>query len=878
MQFKTKTSILFIFCVILFQVSFGQRIQTSINENWKFLKINASQFETDGLNDISWKLLNLPHTWNADDAFDDERGYYQGFGCYRKKWFVPASWKGKTVNLHFEGANHTAEVYCNGQLAAKHIGGYTAFRADVSKFLKFGAENLIAVRVSNANDPKVAPLSADFTFYGGIYRNVWAIVNEPAHFDLADMASEGIILSPKEDKKGWSLGVSGKVILPQNLKSKYKINATIFDPNHNIVGTKSMELKPKGKPETLFSFEIFLGSTVLKWSPDKPDLYSVKTELIENEEVKDEIQNHTAFYNFKMTADKGAFLNGEAIKLMGVCRHQDFAGLGNALPDDIHYRDAFKIKEMGGNFLRIAHYPQAKALLDACDKLGILVWEEIPIVNEITPDSSFFKTSIQQLKEMIAQHRNHPSVVMWGYMNEVFLGFGKQKTDSARALHTKETVRLAKILDSVSHKTDPARLSVMALHNSSKYNESGIADVANVTGWNLYHGWYHDAFPDFGTFMDKEHSNFPKRIHLISEFGAGSDQRLSSSKPNIYDFSPQWQLLYHQSYLKQIMDRPWISGGAMWNLVDFGSEGRKETMPHINNKGLLTMDRKPKDAYYLYQAFLSKKPMARLAIGDWNGKVIVENKQIQLSVISNQSKVFLKAENQKIGEVEIKDGMGIFQMAAPEKAIWITLETSGGQNLGNQELIPIQTPDIKAKSFSVLHVNLGSNCAYAQPETDCIWFISQEYKPGSWGHIGGQNYKSSRTRIGTQAYIDQTKDQPLYQTMQDSISAFKADVADGTYELEFLFAELEPNVKPTNVLYDISSNKNPNKTGINRVFNIRINGQLWKENFEPAKDLGPFRAGQFKVKVIANQSKGISIDFEKVKGNPMLNGLILRKL
>jgi beta-galactosidase len=533
---------------------------------------------------------------------------------------------------------------------------------------------------------------------------------------------------------------------------------------------------------------------------------------------------------------------------------------------------------MGGNFLRIAHYPQADALLDACDRLGILVWEEIPIVNEITPSPAFFETCASQLKEMIAQHRNHPSVVMWGYMNEIFLGFGKQKTDSAKALHTKETVRLARYLDTIVHKTDPNRLSTMALHNSSKYNESGIGDVANVTGWNLYHGWYHDAFPQFGSFMDKEHAAYPNRIHLISEFGAGSDQRLSTNQPNIYDFSPQYQLLYHQSYLKQIMDRPWISGGTMWNLVDFGSEGRKETMPHINNKGLFTMDRKPKDAYFLYQAFLSKKPMAHLAIGDWAGKILAEDGKIKMQVISNQEKVILFAGNQKIGEVVIKDKMGEFVTATPLSPIWIRLENEKGLMLGFQELTAVSAADVNSPNFTELAINVGSNCAFKQEKTGTIWFPSQAYKPGSWGHVGGQIFKGSRSRFGSQAYIFNSEDQPLFQTMMDSLSSYKLDVADGEYELELLFSELEPNMKPTNVLYDLSSNKNPNKTGFNRVFNIRINGQLWKENFEPAKDPGGFRAGSYKTIVQAKEGKGVSIDFEKVLGNPMLNGLKIKKL
>jgi beta-galactosidase len=870
------------FCFILvFNLSFGQRLQTSLNEAWKFIKLDASQFQTNDLNDQYWKPLNLPHSWNAEDAFDDERGYYQGIGCYRKRWIVPAAWKGKSVLLHFEGVNQTAEVYVNGKLATNHKGGYTAFRAEVSDLLKYGEENLIAVRVSNAPDPHVAPLSADFTFYGGIYRNVWAIVAEPSHFDMVNqnLGTDAFIVQTKEDKKNeWTVSISGQAVLAANSKSRFAVRATLIGPDNQSLASKTSPIKVKGKEPVAFQLEIPAGRQVEKYSPENPTLYKVKAELLENDLARDQLNCKTAFFSFSINPENGAFLNGKPIKLLGANRHQDFEGLGNALPDDLHRADAERIKEMGGNFIRISHYPQSGKLLEACDQLGLLVWEEIPIVDEITPNTTFRDNCASQLKEMIAQHRNHPSVIMWGYMNEVLIGIDRRiKGDSLKEIRMKETVVLASFLDSIVRKTDVKRLTTMALHNSQRYNKSGLGNVAQVTGWNLYHGWYHDRFPDFGTFMDKDHADFPKRSYIISEFGAGSDLRLFSNQPEIFDFTPQYQWLYLQSYMKQIMERPWIAGATVWNLIDFGSEGRKETMPHINNKGLFTMNRKKKDAFFLMQAWLTKEPMAHLALQDWDSKVLIQNGKAKLYLISNQETVHLFIGNQKVGEVKVQDRMSTFETAMEGKPVWIRLETPDGKILNHQFVIPIQAPDIRKPEFKSLAVNLGATFAYQKPESQTIWFPTQAYQPGSWGTVGGKIYRIYKNRIGTQSYVSNTTDQPLYQTQMDSLQAFKADLPDGQYEIELLFAELEPKVKPSGVLYDLNQGQKAQSNNQNRIFNILVNGKLWKERFEPSKDLGGFVAGSYKMKVDMKEGKGLEIGFQAISGGAILNGIRIEK-
>ncbi|HEY9448097.1 MAG TPA: glycoside hydrolase family 2 TIM barrel-domain containing protein, partial [Gemmatimonadaceae bacterium] len=301
---------------------------------------------------------------------------------------------------------------------------------------------------------------------------------------------------------------------------------------------------------------------------------------------------------------QGFFLNGEKLTLRGTNRHQDFEGKGSALSNAQHLRDMRLIKEMGANFVRLAHYPQDPAVLEAADRLGLLVWEEIPVVNYITASPDFTANATAMLRDMIRQHYDHPSVILWGIMNEPLLFGGKGSrvrvhTDSA---YVRAVRALAETLNAVAHAEDSTRLTVMAIHESEDYDRWGLAGVTDVLGVNLYKGWYSGEFADFGALLDERHRAYPKQVVLVSEYGAGSDQRLNSLEPERFDFTGNWARLFHESHIRQIAERPWLAGTAIWNEFDFSQPNKGYSIPNRNQKGMLTWDRRPKDVYYLYAA------------------------------------------------------------------------------------------------------------------------------------------------------------------------------------------------------------------------------------------------------------------------------------
>ncbi|MEO6914917.1 MAG: sugar-binding domain-containing protein, partial [Chitinophagaceae bacterium] len=349
-----------------------QRIVETINSNWNFYK-----GDTTKINRSVWEKISLPHTWNAIDVMDDEPGYYRGVGWYKKKLYINPSWKGKDVSVYFEGASQVAEVFINGRSVGHHIGGYTFFSFNVSRYLNFdnNSVNEIAVRVDNSYNEDIPPLTADFTFYGGIYRDVYLIAANPVHFDVDNYATNGIFIStPLVTAEKASIEVKGALVNTSSLTRKLLLTTTITDNSGNKVILKQSELTPSALQKIAFTESFKNIDRPHLWSPEKPYLYTVVCTLTDaaTKQQLDEISNPLGFRWFEFTADKGFFLNGKSYKLIGASRHQDFKDLGNALPDALHVRDVTLLKEMGGNFLRVAHYPQDPAVLQTCDRLGIL--------------------------------------------------------------------------------------------------------------------------------------------------------------------------------------------------------------------------------------------------------------------------------------------------------------------------------------------------------------------------------------------------------------------------------------------------------------------------------------------------------------------------
>lgn len=543
------------------------------------------------------------HTWNAQDAIDEEPGYYRGDTTYTSSFTLASSplTQPQAYTLCFDGVNQEAWVYVNGDSVGYHAGGYTRFWMDITSYLHVG-ENVIQVRVSNAYNADIPPLSADFTFFGGIYRKAYILQTAAAHIVPDGVCITTPIVNDKE--------------------AQVTVQTQWVNPAQQDVQLRYIILNPKGK-------KIFSGYnnpsgalTSIRnpqlWSPSSPCLYTLLSQVVDEKgKVIDEVKTRFGLRYYRFDPNEGFFLNGKHLKLIGTNRHQDERGYGNALQPWQHERDIQMIKDMGANFLRVSHYPQDRRVMDLCDSLGILCSVEIPIVNAISETEEFSHNCLTMLDEMIRQNRNHPSVIMWAYMNEVLLRppyKSSTERDSIYKVHVRE---LAQRLDDRCHQLDKERYTMMAYHSNLNVNRSsGLMDIPQILGLNLYNGWYSGKMEGFEQTLDQVHELFPNKIIMVSEYGADCDTRLRSEQPSRMDFTMDYALRFHQHYLPQILSRDFVAAAAVWNFNDFHSESRAGAIPHFNLKGLVTTHREPKMTYYYYQSVLSPDAKVRQAAQD----------------------------------------------------------------------------------------------------------------------------------------------------------------------------------------------------------------------------------------------------------------------
>jgi beta-galactosidase len=512
------------------QASAQTRIVQSVNTNWHFHKGDVSGMPASADANTNWEKVSIPHSWNTSDVYDDAAGYYRGIGWYKKMIFIPSAWKSKSIYLHFEGANQVTEVYVNGKLAGKHIGGYTAFSFPINQYLKASTDSLsaneIEVKVDNSYNEDIAPLTADFTFYGGIYRDVYLVAANPVHFDMDDHAASGIrIKTPVVNESKAGVVIEGSISNTANSKRNLKVVSLISDAQGKLISKIDQKPKVDASGKLTFSETTDVVQPHL-WSPEDPYLYHIITQITDAKtgEVLDEQSNPLGMRWFSFDADKGFFLNGKAVKLMGANRHQDFKDLGNALPNALHERDMVLLKNMGANFIRIAHYPQDPTVLQACDRLGILASVEIPIVNGITESPAFAENCKLMQTEMIRQNFNHPSVIIWAYMNEVMLRPKFQKGSDRQKTYFANIVNLAKDLEQLTHAEDPSRYTMIPCHGDfNLYTGTGLAKVPQIVGWNLYAGWYSAGLEGFEKFLDRHHKELANKPMIVTEYGADAD-------------------------------------------------------------------------------------------------------------------------------------------------------------------------------------------------------------------------------------------------------------------------------------------------------------------------------------------------------------------
>jgi len=879
-----------------------QRVKQSVNANWLFRKDDGTDYtKTPTTPAQGWEKISLPHTWNATDVVDDEPGYYRGLGWYKKTLYVPASWQKRSVYLYFEGANQETEVYVNGQLAGRHAGGYTAFSFPVSKLLKYSTEgaaaNEVTVKVNNRHNPDIPPLSADFTFYGGLYRDVYLLAADPVHFDLDNNASSGVfITTPNVSAEAAEVVVNGAVTNDAATSRKLAVLTQVLDREGRTVAQQRTKLSVGAGQKLAFKQTFGKLRQPHLWSPDDPYLYRVVSRIEEGNGAKplDEVTSPLGLRWFRFDADKGFFLNGKPLKLIGTNRHQDFPGLGNALPDALHEQDVRLIKQMGGNFLRISHYPQDPTVLQACDRLGILTSVEIPVVNAITDSEAFFNTCKTMQTEMIRQGFNHPSVVIWNYMNEVLLRLpeGIKKDNAAGHAYFKRVAQLAQQLEDLTRREDPSRYTMLVNHGAfDLYRDAGLTSIPMIVGWNLYQGWYSGELEGFSQYLDQHHRELPTKPVIITEYGADSDLRLHSFQPQRFDKTQEYANRYHQYYLKAILDRPFVAGSTVWNLAEFNSESRQEATPHINTKSLLTADRQPKDAYYFYQANLLKTPFVKIGSRGWtlrSGPAAGADSLFcaqPVEVYTNQPSVRLVLNGKDLGSQPATFGVAKFRVPFVNGLNQLRAQAEG-QPVDDQVDIQFKLLPQKLASaqlpFTELNVSLGDPRYFTDPKLQQVWVPEQAYTPGGWGYVGGQAFKlpgSGRLPYGSDRNILGTEYDAVYETQRVGLTQFRLDVPDGQYEVTLHFAELEAVPQGEQLVYNLA---NATSTAIakqgTRAFDVLLNGQPVLADLGTANYLQPLQAVSFKLPASAQQGQGIIVEFKPKTGEAVLNGIQVKRL
>ena len=881
---------LYIF-ILLFIVGWAQaqqRVVYTINDGWKFTKGSPFEAQMTGCDDSSWETVNIPHTWNDKDADDETPGFYRGPVWYRKQLFIDKSQEGRRAVIYFEGANQEVRFYLNGQFVGEHKGGYTRFCFDITPHLRYGQENLFAIYVNNVYNPNIPPLSADFTFFGGIYRDVYLQFMNPVHIATNDYASSGVyIRTPEVNNSAASVEITTLLTNDMPQPTEIRVENIICDADGKEVKKTQAEVKlAAGETKTDISKKIKIDSPRL-WDIDDPYRYMVYTRILDKRKgtLLDEVVNPLGLRWFKFDSEKGFFLNGKGRKLIGTARHQDYFQKGNALRDELHVQDVLLLKEMGGNYLRVSHYPQDPVIMEMCDKLGIVTSVEIPVVNAVTETEEFLHNSVEMAKEMVRQDFNRPSVMIWGYMNEIFLRRpyteGKQLEDYYRF-----TEKVARALEATIREEDPSRYTMMAYHNMPQYYEDAhLTEIPMIQGWNLYQGWYEPDINEFQRLLDRAHKVYKGKVLMVTEYGPGVDPRVHSYQPERFDFSQEYGLVYHKHYLNEMMKRPFIAGSSLWNLNDFYSESRVDAVPHVNNKGVVGLNREKKDVYWFYKTALSRRPILVIGNREWKSRGGVVNTAqkecIQsVPVFSNAEEVELFVNNKSLGKKKIENNYALFDVPFVGgenllEAVAVTGDNKLRDMLRIQfQLVGSQLKD-EAVPFTEINVMLGSPRYFEDRAANVAWIPEQEYKPGSWGFIGGTSYRRQTgfgTMLGSDIDIHGTDMNPIFQTQRVGIKSFKADVPNGEYSVYLHWAELESDKEREALVYNLGADSEQTFAG-NRSFGISINGTTVSDDFNVARDYGYARAVIKKFVITVKDGKGVSVDFHKKEGEPILNAI-----
>ncbi|WP_299016004.1 glycoside hydrolase family 2 TIM barrel-domain containing protein [uncultured Polaribacter sp.] len=839
----------------------------TINDAWHFYKGEVEKPFSPATT-VNWETVTIPHSWNTEDILDDEDGYYRGEAWYKKTMEIPQVYENQQVFLFFEGANQVTSLFVNGKpVGEDHIGGYTSFARDITVALKAG-KNEIAIKVNNEHNDEIVPQAADFSFYGGIYRDLHLIITKPVHFEVANLGANAIFIrTPEVSEASAKVSVESKLIRPK--KGTYYVKQSLFDANNNLV--KEVKTKTKFGKDTFSDFSV---ENPKLWSPENPYLYKLITEIVDRKGViYDRIENPVGLRWFSFDAKKGFFINGKSTKLLGTCRHQDFYGKANAVSDEVHRNDMRLLKEMGSNFLRIAHYPQDPAILEMCNKMGFVATLEIPFVDKAAANEAGKQNTIKMLKEAIRYNYNNPAIVAWNLGNETTMKEPKKLGED----YIKHFVETHKVLAKTIKDEDKTRSSYSVFFREPAYQDNFGIRITDIIGYNKYFGWYVEELEDIDknlrSLVERSLALDPDKPFILSEYGGGADPRIRSYNPTRFDFSMEYQFDLHKAYMKTILDMPEIVGANVWNYADFQVEHRKDAVPHINNKGLVSATREKKDAYYLYQALLKKTPFLAIASKSWVKRAGIADTEggnvatQPIVVVGNGKEVELFVNGTSLGKKAFDFASTTFNVPLQqgENLIEVVSKKDGKtvKDFANIEFT-LQPKNLNSTSnpFKEIAVNVGSTCYFIESHNvDYLWMPDQAYTKGSFGYVGGELLRhpsKRRNTIGTDVSVKGTENDPIYQTQLIGIEAYKFDVPKGTYELSLALAEL--------------------KSKKDNSMDILVNGKKVWSNLNLKATYGDDRGVTKRFLISVDDANGITIDFKAVEGKTRLSGVKLRKV
>ena len=612
----------------------------NFNTKWAFSK---EATEAPKVMPEKWYWVSLPHTWNDIDGQDGGNDLYRGTAYYAKELEKIDLPKADKYYLELNGANSSATVYVNGKKLASHDGGYSTWRVNITDVLE--DKNLFVVEVDNSQNDRVYPQNADFTFYGGLYRDVNILAVNNSHFDLEYYGGPGIKVTPEVVENNANVEVE---VFTTNTLDTQKLNYILKDREGNIIAQKETSAS-----ETKVTFEI---ENVHLWHGKKdPYLYSAEVYLKQDDEVLDNVSTRFGCRTFKIDPELGFILNGEEYPLRGVSRHQDRWGIGNALLPEHHEEDMDMICEVGATTIRLAHYQHDQYFYDLCDERGMVIWAEIPYISTHMPNGR--ENTISQMKELITQNYNHPSIVVWGLSNEITMS--GESTEDLRENHV--------ILNDLAHEMDKTRLTTIACVSMCSMDDPYV-QIPDVVSYNHYFGWYGGDTSMNGPWFDEFHAKYPNIPIGCSEYGCEA-LNWHTSNPEQGDYTEEYQAYYHEELIKQFFTRKYMWATHVWNMFDFGADSRNEGGENgQNHKGLVTFDRKyKKDSFYAYKAWLSDEPFVHIC-----GKRYVDRVEetTKVTVYSNQPEVELFA-----------NGVSLGKQSSPEHFFYFEVPNNGETNL-----------------------------------------------------------------------------------------------------------------------------------------------------------------------------------------------------